>query len=226
MMFYTVYKTVNLINGKFYIGVHQTENPDDGYLGSGKYLLRAVAKYGPQGFKKKILFIFAGPKEAFDKERELVAAVLGNKLCMNMKHGGDGGYDYINRLDLNNHVENAKKATAARIQKIKSDPAFRKRWKEIAKIGAAKARLNPNFGSLESLERGRKTWLAVWTGQKHSEVSRKKMRANGNGSINQKWMCHPVLGVKRVVPDQLKTHLDDGWKFGRARLVHCKVRSS
>jgi hypothetical protein len=35
---YIVYITINLCNGKFYIGVHKT-NPDvfDGYIGNGIY---------------------------------------------------------------------------------------------------------------------------------------------------------------------------------------------
>lgn len=47
---YTVYKTTNIINGKYYIGVHKTTNPNDSYLGSGKAIKEAIKKYG-----KKIL---------------------------------------------------------------------------------------------------------------------------------------------------------------------------
>lgn len=45
-MYYTIYKTINKINGKFYIGAHATSNINDGYLGSGTSLLHAMKKYG------------------------------------------------------------------------------------------------------------------------------------------------------------------------------------
>lgn len=41
-MFYTVYKTINIHNQKFYIGVHKTIDPNDDYLGSGKLIKFAL----------------------------------------------------------------------------------------------------------------------------------------------------------------------------------------
>ena len=41
-MFYTIYKIANKKNGKVYIGKHQTENVDDGYLGSGVAINKAI----------------------------------------------------------------------------------------------------------------------------------------------------------------------------------------
>jgi hypothetical protein len=97
MIYYTVYKTVNLINGKYYFGVHKTANPHDGYLGSGTYIKRAVAKYGEQNFRKDILFIYLDPESAFGKEDELIQCWRGrDPLCMNLRKGGSGGFDWIN----------------------------------------------------------------------------------------------------------------------------------
>ncbi len=94
MTVYTVYKTTNLINGMFYIGVHKTNNPNDDYLGSGLLIRRALKKYGKESFKKEILFVFDSRKEAFAKEKELVTEeILLSGLCYNIHSGGDGGWD-------------------------------------------------------------------------------------------------------------------------------------
>ena len=71
-MKYTVYKITNEVNGKIYIGKHQTENLDDNYMGSGIYLKRAQEKYGIENFTKDYLFIFETKEEMDIKEKELV----------------------------------------------------------------------------------------------------------------------------------------------------------
>lgn len=71
-MHYIVYKITNLINAKFYIGVHKTLNLNDGYMGSGVLIKKAILKYGPQNFKKEILKEFTSLEEAVKYEAELV----------------------------------------------------------------------------------------------------------------------------------------------------------
>ena len=70
--FNIVYKTVNLINGKEYIGVHSTNKLNDGYLGSGKAMLRAIKKHSKVNFKIKIIKVFKCIKEAYDYESIIV----------------------------------------------------------------------------------------------------------------------------------------------------------
>lgn len=48
-----IYKTINLINGKQYIGSSINNKPN--YLGSGKWVKLAIKKYGKENFRKEIL---------------------------------------------------------------------------------------------------------------------------------------------------------------------------
>jgi hypothetical protein len=57
-----IYKTTNLITDKFYIGMHSTNNLNDGYLGSGKILRYSVKKYGAENHKIERLEFFENRK--------------------------------------------------------------------------------------------------------------------------------------------------------------------
>ena len=85
-MNYTIYKTTNNINGKYYIGAHKTEIINDNYFGSGIALKEAINKYGIENFSKEILFIFETKEEMFKKEREIIyEEVVNDKMSYNMK---------------------------------------------------------------------------------------------------------------------------------------------
>lgn len=87
--YHILYKTTNLLNGKFYVGVHSTNNLEDGYLGSGTYLRRSIRKYGPQNFKREILEFFDSRRTLLEKERELVnSEFIKEATCMNLHIGG------------------------------------------------------------------------------------------------------------------------------------------
>ncbi|QIG65987.1 putative endonuclease [Ochrobactrum phage vB_OspM_OC] len=95
-MYYTIYKTTCLINSKIYIGAHKTNDLEDGYLGSGKWLKRAILKYGLENFTKEILFIFDNEQEMYAKEAELVNEYFVKETTnYNIRIGGFGGWDHV-----------------------------------------------------------------------------------------------------------------------------------
>jgi len=72
MKYHYSYITTNIITGKQYVGDHSTNNLEDGYLGSGTYLLRAIKKYGKENFRKKILEFFSSKSLAFSNQEKWI----------------------------------------------------------------------------------------------------------------------------------------------------------
>lgn len=123
-MFYVIYKITNLINGKFYIGQHKTSNINDSYMGSGKLIKQAIRDFGIDNFDKEILFVFDNQEEMDLKEKELVT----KDFCLletnyNQIPGGyNGGYDYINEMNLN--VPHFTKLNAKEYSKLGNEKVF------------------------------------------------------------------------------------------------------
>lgn len=128
-MKYIIYQTMNLVNNKIYIGVHQNiKNEFDGYIGNGVYINKpstymkprtsfqyAVKKYGVKNFKRITLYEYNSMEEAYAME-EIVVNQEFIKMSnnYNMTIGGKGGYDHpqpIYQFDKNgvliNTYENA-----------------------------------------------------------------------------------------------------------------------
>ena len=99
MMYYTIYKVTNKLNGKFYIGKHQTKKVDDAYYGSGKAIKEAIQKYGIENFDKEVLFIFDSEDDMNSKEKELITEEFVNrKDTYNLGVGGEGGAHFKGRV--------------------------------------------------------------------------------------------------------------------------------
>lgn len=91
-MFYTIYEVKNKLNGKVYIGKHQTETPNDSYYGSGKLIKAAIKKYGKANFTKKVLFILSSEEEMNAKEKEIITEEFVSRSdTYNVGVGGEGG---------------------------------------------------------------------------------------------------------------------------------------
>lgn len=79
------------MNGKIYIGKHSTENLDDGYLGSGVLLHKAIQKYGRESFNREIIEYLESSEDALLRESEIVDIDFVNRDdTYNLRCGGDG----------------------------------------------------------------------------------------------------------------------------------------
>lgn len=170
--FYTIYKTTNKINGKIYIGKHQTNVLNDSYFGSGKLLLAAIEKYGITAFEKQILFLFDNEQEMNAKEAELVT----EEFCLredtyNLCLGGKGGFGYINRNGLNTTGVSKRDYAAIAMQSVATRLANGYVVSEETKKKISKA------NELTNEARGHKVSLALKGKEKPKEVKDKLSKA-------------------------------------------------
>ena len=85
-----IYKITNNINGKIYIGKHSTDKLNDGYMGSGKLILKAEQKYGLENFTKEYL-AFCDNEETLNwLECFYIKKYNAKEVGYNLTDGGDG----------------------------------------------------------------------------------------------------------------------------------------
>ena len=107
--FHYIYK-ITRDDGRFYIGMHSTDNLDDGYFGSGKLITRSIKKHGIERHTKEILKFVDSREELKKREQELVTEeLICDKLCMNLKLGGIGGFSSKIATDAWKKIEYATK---------------------------------------------------------------------------------------------------------------------
>lgn len=87
--YHYIYK-ITRFDGKYYIGLHSTDNLDDGYFGSGERLWKSINYYGKDKHTKQILEFFDTRADLIAREKELVTKQLieTDAGCLNLVPGG------------------------------------------------------------------------------------------------------------------------------------------
>lgn len=200
-MHYLIYKITNLLNGTVYVGAHKTSDIDDGYMGSGKRIKRAIAKHGINNFTKEFLHELSSVEEMYAKEAEIVTEEFLKGNVYNLKVGGEGGWDHICNspsfaLICSSGVResNLKRDYTGISQKVSH--SMKNQWKD----GLRK----PTLG---------------FSGKCHSEETKKKMsdsaKINSSGTKNSQfgtmWITNEIESKKILKTDLIP----DGWRKGR-----------
>lgn len=205
-MFYCIYKITNKIDGKIYIGSHKTENLDDTYMGSGKYLKYAQEKYGIENFTKEILFVFDTPEQMYAKEAEIVnEEFIATENTYNLKVGGFGGWDLVNANKLG--VPNIHR----HFELLKTDDEYKERYSKSLSIRNRKM-IDSGVKPFGGFTHGFKN-------KKHSPQTIEKLKKSKNVGENnpQHGTCwiNDSTCAKKIKKEELEFWLNSGWKQGR-----------
>lgn len=181
--YYIVYETHCLVNQMTYIGCHATNNLNDNYLGSGKYLRRAIGKYGADKFTRRIIDIFDNPVDMFALEKSLVTEeYVKNPNTYNLVVGGYGGFKVQNIEEWKSKL---KEASAKRINRA---PALGLKHSEKSKK------------KISDANKGKQAWNkglpGTWVGKSHTTESRNKISKNRKGLTSGE--NNPMFGKSAV----------------------------
>lgn len=204
--YYYLYQITNLINGKIYVGVHQTNNLNDDYMGSGLYLRRSYKEHGKENFKKDILKFFNSQEDMFKEEVKTVDTLFVKREdTYNLREGGKGGSlkgnknsrkggenAVLNKSGVHTPEERAK-------QKIRSNSKEHKE-RSIAQLNKSR--------ELAQTPKARK---------KRNETLKRINHAQGekNSQYGMMW----ITDLNRIKDKRIKKDLPipEGWKKGRKK---------
>ena len=167
-----IYITTNIINGKKYIGQRKFSHGWKGYLGSGKYFLRSVKKYGKENFLREIIAIVYSIEELDKLEIEFIKnhSAVESEDYYNISCGGG------TNAGIHLSEETKQKIGKSNTGKKHSEETKRK----LSDIN--KGEKSPKYGKKLSKETREK--MSAWQiGKKFSEESKKKMSIAQTGKI-------------------------------------------
>lgn len=195
------------MNGKFYVGMHSTDNLKDGYLGSGKRLRYSIRKYGKKQFTLEIIKFYKSRSELKLAEIDLVnEKLLLDPLCMNLRHGGEGGLDGMDDATIKRIREGASKSAIEQW----ADPDFCKMMQAIRSASMARRH---EAGLIK---------YDTFSGKTHSDETRIKIKNSRigkntgieNSQFGTCWITKDGMN-KKIKKTELEEYILNGWLRGR-----------
>lgn len=202
MKYYTIYKITNKIDGKYYVGQHITEDLNDGYMGSGRLIGRAIQKYGIENFVKEYLHFCGSEQELNLMEEKLVVTNEQDPNSYNLTKGGNkppiarkgrqcnrpkfsSGYNYTHTPEA---IEAIRKWTIE--NQPMNNPKSRK------KLSEARKGMKFSEEHKKNLSLAHKGQVSPNKGKKMSDEQKERIR-QAKLSKKWKWKLDPVTN-KRI----------------------------
>ena len=231
MKYHYIYKTTNNITGSYYIGRHSTKNLNDGYIGSGKRFKALVDQYGRENFTTEILEYCNDYDELKTREFQIVNEdLLKDPLCVNMKLGGDGGWDFINQNGLG--LRTGKTLSAISRKKISEkksgcklseDHKNKLKMNNGMKSDLAKERVSKALTGKKKTEDHKENIsraISEWHKERRTNVNSDFAKGSKNSNFGKMYIHNPEFRLNKTI---LKTEeIPDGWVKGRKISYHKK----
>jgi len=194
-----------MLNQKFYIGKHQCKNLNDGYLGSGIALVKAIKKYGKANFTREILFVFSTEEEMNAKEKELVTeALVADPNCYNLTLGGEGGPVFKGR----HHSDKTKQLLRDKYKKVSlSEEQLLERYKKSKATRFEKYNSWNSPININSRKKLKESEINSWESEAHyCETCGKLMSIKyGSGRFCSKsCSIRPSLSTEKLLSRKIK----------------------
>jgi hypothetical protein len=189
--YHFIYKIINVVTNCYYIGMHSTSNLNDGYLGSGRRIIRSIKKYGRNNFKLEILEHLPNRELLREREKEIInAELINDPKCLNLQIGGISGFDHINILRKNN-------------------AEYDKKWRML------------QGNRMKEHHKNGKINYATFTNKKHTEETKRLMSIKASKHVGDKnsqfgtcWITKNGIN-KKIKNSDLPTFTNEGWCKGR-----------
>lgn len=213
-----VYKIINLINNKIYIGISRKNSINSiNYFGSGKAIKLAIKKYGKENFKKEIIEEDTNFKYSDLQRLEKYYIKKLNskekKIGYNISDGGDGNFGEVNGMYGKKHSKESKLSISkTRKKKIKLDPNYSKMSSEaldnFKKLLIERNIKNPTLPNGHSEETKLKISKTVSEKIKNGEIIQRHNKFSEERKLEYSRMFsgnkNPMYGVKLSKESLLK----------------------
>lgn len=194
-MYYIIYETTNLVNGKTYRGCHKTDNIEDGYLGSGTLLFKAIKKYGKESFNRITLEFCSNETDMYEIEKFYVDEdYVNRKDTYNIRCGGLGGRLHQHIIDIISNKLRVPKSEETK-ERMRQAHLGTKRSDETRKKMSESSKNRPPV-SYESREK-----------------MSSKAKSRKNNACDTIWINDGVTD-RRIGKDSI---IEDGWVRGRCK---------
>ena len=204
--YHIIYKTTCLITNKFYVGMHSTDNLEDGYIGSGKLLRLSVNKHGKENHVTEILETLPDRSSLKEREKHIVnEEFIKDKMCMNLMVGGTGGF--ISKEHYARRSSAGGKASAIVLKELRKNPEWFENYGEALSKGLVKAIKEGRFSPPDRTGKSH----SVETKRKIGEANSIKQKGENNSQFGKCWITNENESKRIMKGDQIP----EGWRLGR-----------